>query len=245
MLRPGFSGKDSVLFRQKIQIRFAKRGELRFISHHDLMRVFERACRRAGLPLRMSEGFNPRPRLSFPLSLAVGVEGLQEVAEVQFTDWVPPTEVERRLQATWPKGLEVRSATAVDPRRTAQAVEATYLIAHPALGGVTAGDLERLMGQRELNVTRWRKGRTGSVDIRPFLRQVTLLPGGAGEPPVPALRVVVRVTPAGTARPEEVLTLLGLHPEGIGDHHERPAGAPATGLSAAACIVREYVRLAE
>ena len=70
---------------QRIRTRFRKTGELKAISHLDLMRTFERALRRTGLPLRMSEGFNPRPRLSFPAALPVGIEGLNEIMEFDLT----------------------------------------------------------------------------------------------------------------------------------------------------------------
>src|SRR3990167_11377873 len=58
-----------------VRLRFQKKGTLRFISHHDLMRLLERALRRAELPIKMTQGFNPRLRMSFPLALALGIEG--------------------------------------------------------------------------------------------------------------------------------------------------------------------------
>ncbi|MDQ7779636.1 MAG: TIGR03936 family radical SAM-associated protein, partial [Planctomycetota bacterium] len=54
-------------------MRLAKTGKLRFISHHDLMRTIERAVRRSGIPVECSEGFNPRPRISYPTALALGI----------------------------------------------------------------------------------------------------------------------------------------------------------------------------
>src|SRR5438270_5642800 len=67
----------------KVRIRFRKDGDLRLVSHHDLMRCFERMLRRAALPMRNTSGFHPKPRLVFALSLPLGVIGRDEVAELE------------------------------------------------------------------------------------------------------------------------------------------------------------------
>ena len=228
------------IFRQRLQVRFSKGGDLRFISHHDLMRLFERASRRAGLPLRMSEGFNPRPRISFPLSLAVGVEGQEEVAEIQLCDWVAPEEVRRRLAAAMPGEVAILRVEVADPARTAAVTMVSYLVEHPALAGLSPADLEELMARREVPAVRTRKGRRVTVDIRPYLRRLALVER-TGE--APALRMELRVTPRGTARPDEVLAALGL------DLPLTPASAPSQPPqlppeARAPRIVREHVRLA-
>src|SRR5438067_1919966 len=81
----------------KVRIRFRKHGNLRLVSHHDLMRCFERMLRRAGLPFRTTAGFHPTPRLVFALSLPLGVVGCAEIAELELTEPVEPEEVHRRL----------------------------------------------------------------------------------------------------------------------------------------------------
>ena len=68
------------MIQQKVEIRFQKGEAVRFISHHDLMRAMMRAVRRANLPVRLTEGYNPRPRIVFPVALEVGVASLDEVA---------------------------------------------------------------------------------------------------------------------------------------------------------------------
>jgi len=67
--------------RNRVRIRFSKQGDLRLIGHRDLMRCFERMFRRAGLALAFSQGFHPKPRMTFPLALAVGIVGIEEVME--------------------------------------------------------------------------------------------------------------------------------------------------------------------
>ena len=92
------------------------------------MRAFERALRRTRLPLRMSEGYNPRPRISFPAPLGVGMEGLDEVMEFDLAEWTPPAEIERRLREQLPNGLELTSLDLVPAHERAHAEEATYRI---------------------------------------------------------------------------------------------------------------------
>ena len=83
--------------RDKVRIRFRKSGDLRLLSHHDLMRTFERMLRRAALPFRHSQGFHPNPRLVFALSLPLGVVGCEEVVELELDEVLPPDEMHERL----------------------------------------------------------------------------------------------------------------------------------------------------
>ncbi len=73
------------MIRQRVRIRFRKEDDLRLISHRDLVRTLERLFRRAELPLGMSEGFHPKPRMSFPSALAVGIAGTDEVMELELS----------------------------------------------------------------------------------------------------------------------------------------------------------------
>src|SRR5215471_9768414 len=91
--------------RTKVRIRFRKGGDLRLVSHHDLMTCFERMLRRAGLPFHSTQGFHPKPRLIFPLSLALGVIGADEVAELELDAEVSPDEIHARLAQQAPSGL--------------------------------------------------------------------------------------------------------------------------------------------
>src|SRR6266478_5197236 len=83
--------------RPKYRIRFRKAGDLRLVSHHDLMNCFERMLRRAALPFHSTEGFNPRPRLVFALSLALGIAGREEVADLELDGTIDPDEIRDRL----------------------------------------------------------------------------------------------------------------------------------------------------
>ena len=169
------------------------------------MRAFERALRRAGLPLRMSEGFNPRPRVSFPAALGVGIEGLNEVMEFDLSDWAPPQEVERKLAEQLPPGLDLVSLEVGDPRETAQAAEVTYRITPgPALRGdarFSPSALSQLMAREVIPVQRWRKGKQKSVNIRPFMLSL--------EREADELVVLLKAGPEGSVHPEEILGVMG------------------------------------
>src|SRR5207253_10315597 len=91
----------------KVRIRFKKTGELRLVSHHDLMRCFERMLRRATLPFHSTAGFNPKPRLVFALSLGLGIVGCQEVVELELDAPVPVDELADRLRQQAPAGLDI------------------------------------------------------------------------------------------------------------------------------------------
>ena len=177
----------------RYRIRFSKRGTVRFISHRDLMGVFARAFRRAGLPVRMSEGFNPRPRFSLPAPLAVGVEGLDEVLELDLAESAPPQELVARLAKELPEGVELTRAEQLEPGVKARVESVRYRV-H---GDLPLGAVERCAAREELRVSR-RDGR--ELDVRPYLQRVGTCAGGC--------EFETRVTGQGTARPAEIVAAL-------------------------------------
>lgn len=91
-----------------VTLHFAKYGEMRWISHLDLMRLIQRAARRAGLPLLLSKGFSPHPKMHFKRALKLGVESLDEEFSLELTEPLSAEELKRRLNAQLPKGIEVK-----------------------------------------------------------------------------------------------------------------------------------------
>ncbi len=92
----------------KINFVFAKKDKMRFISHLDLMRLFVRAMRRADLPLKMSEGFSPHPKLSLMRALKLGLESEHEEAAIVLNEELGFIEFKERLQNQLPKGIEIK-----------------------------------------------------------------------------------------------------------------------------------------
>jgi radical SAM-linked protein len=95
---------------QKIRVKYRKGEEVKFISHRDLMRAFQRALRRTGLPVAYSQGFNPHMKISWGNALKVGAVSDGEAAEVQFEGWIKPNELKELLNRQLPKGLEILEA---------------------------------------------------------------------------------------------------------------------------------------
>lgn len=186
---------------ERLRVRFSKEGDLRFLSHHNLMKVFERALRRSGIPIRISGGFNPRPRISFPLALGVGVKAEDELMEFELSRWTKPSEVRKRLLQQLPRGIEIKSIEAVSPRESATVSEVLYEVGPLPRGRLEPGRLKSLLSRREIVASRIRKGRPKQVNIRPFIKDLRL----SGS----KLHMRMAVTPTGTARPAEVLQALG------------------------------------
>lgn len=189
---------------KKVRLRFAKRGDLRLVSHHDLMRCLERMLRRAALPVAHSQGFNPRPKATFALALALAIEGCREVLDLELDEPMEPAEVLLRLRAEAPPGFDFLEAEAVGPGRAARVVAASYRLAIPEDHRDRArAAIADLLSRESLPYTRHRPDRTVELDLRPFVL-------GAGLAPDGVLELRMKIAPDGSARPEEVIDALGL-----------------------------------
>jgi len=178
------------------------------------MRTFHRALRRAGLPVRYTQGYNPRPRVVFPHALELGISSEDESVEIELDGWVPPAEVASRLDGALPDGLDVREARLMPPRRRgSKAVEAHY---EAELDGdevlAARSGVERFMeaeswpherpGQRVAPQSAGKGGRPAKggprrIDLRPHV--VALSVEGT------VLRIGLRLGRPGAARPREVI----------------------------------------
>jgi len=103
----------------KVRIRFSKLGKIRFTSHRDVARIWERALRRAAVPVAYTEGFSPHPKLSFGLALSTGHESLGEYLDVDIAAAaaanVDIEELPARLDPGLPIGLDVQAAAEIEP----------------------------------------------------------------------------------------------------------------------------------
>lgn len=93
--------------RHRYRVWFSKTDVLRWISHRDLLRLWERLLRRQEIGLSMTEGFHPKPRMHFPSALALGVPGRREVLEIDVTRWYEPSQLKATLEADRQPGLAV------------------------------------------------------------------------------------------------------------------------------------------
>ena len=147
---------------------FERKGALSYIGHLDLKAVFERALRRAELPLLYTQGFNPRPMLEFALPLGVGIDTEGDWADVVMEVPVDPDEYTSRINAELPDGLKVIRAVALDePKKSLMSVVtcAEYRIEAP---GITEAVLQ-LFEREHAETTKKSKGREVTTDIRPLM----------------------------------------------------------------------------
>ncbi|MHC5055814.1 MAG: TIGR03936 family radical SAM-associated protein [Planctomycetota bacterium] len=185
---------------QKLQVVFSKRPELRFISHHDLMRAFRRALRRAGIPVRMTGGFNPRPRIVLPHALEVGISSEDEYAEIELARWMPPAEFAKRLSRALPPELPVGEVRLLPPRkRGSAAVEARYAAElGPDDARAASAGAEDFMAKESWPVERVEHdGSRRRVDLRPHVSGLSV----EGT----ALHLHLKLGRPGAARPREVI----------------------------------------
>ncbi|OAT85570.1 TIGR03936 family radical SAM-associated protein [Desulfotomaculum copahuensis] len=196
----------------RYRIKFSKQGAARFISHLDLVRTFERAMRRAGLPLVFSQGFNPHPRFSFAAPLPVGVAGEQEYLDLELVEAWPADAVARRLAACLPEGLTVAGACPVPghaPALMASVQRADYRVHVQLKEALTPEQLDEclhcLLSLPEVTVIRkTREGKEKFYDIRPGIFNLT----GRIDGPEVLLAMTLQAGSGGNVRPEEVIAAL-------------------------------------
>lgn len=158
--------------RLRVRIYFAKKGRLRFLGHRDLVRAMERLFRRAGLRLGMSQGFHPKPRMTFPLALAVGIEGAEEVMELELAEQYDAAAVLKRLQTHAFEGLEFLSVELLPPgTKKIRISRATYELVLPEdRREQAARRAGQLMAEATHPVRRKRNGK--EFDLRPSVERL-------------------------------------------------------------------------
>jgi len=213
---------------------FRKLGPMRFLSHLDLLRTMSRAFRRAGIPLRYSQGFNPRPLMSFSPALAVGIESHEEYVDFQVGAALD-AQVADRMNLVLPEGLSFVRVVPLSegaPTLSRAITAATYRATVP---GVMAADLRdavaafNLAGERFIDKVR--KERSVSLDLKKFVGGVDMEPDDEGSPAVLRFPVVLDQT-EGSVKPDEVLRgILGREAAGASFVRERLHFASPQGVS--------------
>jgi radical SAM-linked protein len=197
---------------KRLRITFSKGEALKYISHLDLARTWERVFRRAGLPVAHSQGFNPRPRFQVAAALPVGVSGRAELLDVWLTEPMMPSETQSRLRTALPSGLEVVGIVDVDlrsPSLQSQMRAAVYraIVRSSEPSEAIRHRVSALLEVPTLPRRRQHKGKLQSYDLRPFIQSIEVEPGEEGEH---VLMMRLQASPDGAGRPDEVLDVLGL-----------------------------------
>ena len=209
----------------RIRITFVKQGALRYTGHLDLHKLWERAARRAELPLAYSQGFHPQPKMNMAAALPLGFSSRCEVMDMKLEHDISLDDLPTRLNATLPSGVQVLDIEQVDERAPAlqtQVASAEYEVT--LTEAIDRPELKRKIDSVNESKTIPRERRGKMYDLRPLIEELSLTPtpsplhpapsgrGDGGEGEGQGVRVSMRLAAreGATGRPEEVLDVLGI-----------------------------------
>jgi radical SAM family uncharacterized protein/radical SAM-linked protein len=216
------------------RIRFAKVGRAAFLGHLDLVRLLARSLRRAQLPIAITRGFSPKPRLVFGPALGLGVPSLGELVDVDLEhdgNELPVPEVEQRLASVCPPGIEILGCAVVrlaghplarhPDTGLGKLIDAVDVAIRPAPDGIVhdAARLTRIAAAFLAKASAPLERGDRTIDVRALVREIDVITGEAADklcaaldwPAAPALmRVRVSATAEGSAKPAELARALGL-----------------------------------
>lgn len=189
---------------------FSIDGDLRFISHHDTLRLFQRALTRADIPVRYSEGFNPQPKMSIPLPRPVGIASEAEFIIIETVKPVDPDDMLQRLNLHTSDDLTMKCVRQVESGEKFQPDMVRYrFIPEEDLPDDIESHILQILESDVVEVTRKNpeKRITRTIDIRPYLIDLRVDQN--------VIEWTLRVTGKGTAKPAEIAGLLGFDTNSI------------------------------
>lgn len=197
----------------RVRIHFTKTGDLRWISHRDLARTWERLLRRAGLKLAFSEGFHPKPKISFPSALALGIVALEEIVEMDLVGSVDVNQARESILQQMPDGMQLLSFTELPPGAgKALMIAASYEVQlSDSDAQVVRQQIDSLQAAGQVEIVR--DGKTFSATFGDPLFDIQC----EGD----VLRFTLPTTAQGSLRPSELLEALSIA-------HVLPEGAVLT-----------------
>ncbi len=164
------------------------------------MKVFERAIRRADIPVSMTQGFNPHPIFSIPLALGVGIVGRNEILELDLNEPMSPDALNALLSPQLPEGIQILSAVSIPCFMKSTDSVAEYEVDVKDNSLLDTINISNFLQQPNINVTRIKNGQQKHFDIRPSIQKV--------EVKANRLFFSLKMTSDGMARPEEVVRTL-------------------------------------
>ena len=231
----------------RVRLRYVELGPIRFLGHRDLARCWERAIRRAGLPIAYSEGFSPRPKMHFGLALSVGHESDAEYLDLDLTEPVVVSSLPSLLSPLLPAGVDVDAAIEVEFNADALQAIVDEVTWHIEPEGVDAVDLSAraraLLGRDTVMAVLERKGKQVTEDIRPAMIDLAVESGGHCGGPTLIVDLATRprsirpaellaqfdppIAPRRVRRHEQWITTDGIRrPPLVASDSPRPAAAP-------------------
>lgn len=187
---------------QRLRIRYAKRGRLRFTSHRDFSRAFERAVFRARLPMAYSSGFNPHPRISYAGAAPTGSASEAEYLEIGLAEIVDPAGIHVLLEESLPDGLDILEVVEAGSGSLADHLDASlWLIDLDAYPDQTKDAVAQFLAADEISVERMTKKGLRTFDCRGAVQSMTATEGERGSRIAVLLKHGVP-----SVRPDDVLT---------------------------------------
>lgn len=188
----------------RMALEFSKTGTARYISHLDLQRAFSRAVRRSGLPVKLSEGFNPHYLISFASALSLGVQSTCECVEIVTSTDVSADEFLLSMARALPPGIEAKRAVQLKnsaPKLMAALSEAEYLLrVDGAVAEKVAKSIETLMARDEVMGVKISGGVEKPIEIRRMIISLAMIPEG--------LHMRLMATQTQTLKPDILLRVL-------------------------------------
>jgi radical SAM-linked protein len=197
--------------RHHYRITIAIQGRVRFLSHLETVDTLLGALRRSGVTLALSPGMRPKPRIKMAMPRPVATEAWSDILEVELTERIDADQFALQLSEALPLGLVLQTVERIDGVYASAASRVAGATWRWSFGpDIAHDDLERAVGTLlaadEATVERASPGKQArSVDVRRFIGDMNVHAGDEG----PVLRAFVRLTEAGSAKPEEVVRALG------------------------------------
>ena len=164
------------------------------------MKVFERAIRRANIPIAMSEGFNPHPKMSIPMALGLGIVGKEEILELELQEIMPFGLLVDRLGEQLPREIQILSTETISGLPKSHVCDVTYEVVFKEPDVLKTLKINEFLQQPSVIVNRIKDESQKQFDIRPSIQDVAITQT--------SLIFTIKMTPVGMARPEEVLHAL-------------------------------------
>lgn len=196
---------------QRLRIRFTRGEEIRYISHLDVMRLWQRAFNRAGIPLAYSEGFNPHPRLSLAAPLALGVTSDAELMDVVLTRWSSPQAFMTAMGQQLPRGVSILQVLPIGlnlPSLQSQLQSAEYHVTVPTdkTGDEITAMLDAMLDKETIPWEHKRDTGPRSYDLRKLIEDTWLI---EARPDSCTIGMRLQCNSGGSGRPEQVAMAAG------------------------------------
>ncbi|MGO1651551.1 TIGR03936 family radical SAM-associated protein [Senegalia sp. (in: firmicutes)] len=199
----------------KLRIKFKKHLLMKYISHLDLMRLFQRAFRRASIPIEYSEGYNPKPKFSFATALALGTTSEAEYMDLELKEKINSNEFIEKMNNVLPQGIEILEANYTDDKSSLMSLvkSSTYTIELELLENINENDvkdiIDNFIEKDEIYITKSKKkkGRTikRDIDIRSNIYELSLV---SFEGNKIVLKTLLQTGSSGNLKPELLIDSL-------------------------------------